>query len=487
MAALWCISRRRHPAKFRERSTRSRRSVVRLNGVIDSIGGGDVSRSGRLACFRLEKERIQLVTSTLDGSDVRQVATLQTRHYRYPRWSPDNQWIAFQAGDGFRWDIYYVSAGGGSASQSHERRQIHRGSDLASGQQRNRLCLEPRQHCSVSAAAGVVGGVVGPRRPPRQLTPAEASYEQPDVHESGLVSATRLQMRFDLWRYPIDGVTGNNGRPRPAGDAPDRTGLDADRRAGRRADCLSLRQRRPLQHLGDVEPGAHHARSRSKTIPAVADRYPDLVTGRAVDCVRIVQRQRPIRLRHLAGQAGWQRTAPARFQGSGRRLVTERRRHLLRGDRVQCHEEGRGGRWRAGDRAVGAGAQHDRRAWINGLLSRGARAHGRPAGVRDSRRTSRRRSGARHQDHRRIARRFLAGPIQPVALTRRQVAGDAAHRRLDHQHLGAVHRRRPMAAGHRFRRSRRFSSPDASRGRPTAGRSSQRSAKATPTSSCSTA
>ena len=30
-------------------------------------------------------------------------------------------------------------------------------------------------------------------RPPRQLTPAEASYEQPDVHESGLVSATRLQ------------------------------------------------------------------------------------------------------------------------------------------------------------------------------------------------------------------------------------------------------------------------------------------------------
>jgi Tol biopolymer transport system component len=48
------------------------------------------------------------------------------------------------------------------------------------------------------------------RRPTRQLTPAEASYEQPDVHASGLVSAARLQTRFDLWRYPFGGVTADN-------------------------------------------------------------------------------------------------------------------------------------------------------------------------------------------------------------------------------------------------------------------------------------
>ncbi len=45
-------------------------------------------------------------------------------------------------------------------------------------------------------------------RPTRQLTPAEASYEHPDIHETGLVSAARLQMHFDLWRYPFAGVTG---------------------------------------------------------------------------------------------------------------------------------------------------------------------------------------------------------------------------------------------------------------------------------------
>ncbi len=39
-------------------------SFQRITG---SIGGGDVSREQRLASFRLENERIQLVTSTLDG------------------------------------------------------------------------------------------------------------------------------------------------------------------------------------------------------------------------------------------------------------------------------------------------------------------------------------------------------------------------------------------------------------------------------------
>ena len=40
----------------------------------------------------------------VDGSDVRVVAPLKAQHYQYPRWSPDEQTIAFQAGDGFRWD-----------------------------------------------------------------------------------------------------------------------------------------------------------------------------------------------------------------------------------------------------------------------------------------------------------------------------------------------------------------------------------------------
>jgi Tol biopolymer transport system component len=179
--------------------------------VTASIGGGDVSRNGRVAYFRLENERIQLVTSTLEGSDVELVATLEARHYRYPRWSSDNQWIAFQAGDGFRGDIYYVSARGGSApvNLTNDNRFTEglswlpdsTGIVYASSRTTTVPYLAPLALWETSLDG---------RRPTRQLTPAEASYEHPDVHESGLMSAARLQMQFDLWRYPFGDVTADN-------------------------------------------------------------------------------------------------------------------------------------------------------------------------------------------------------------------------------------------------------------------------------------
>jgi len=176
--------------------------------VMASIGGGDVSRNGRLACFRLENDRIQLVTSTLEGSDVQVIATLETRHYRYPRWSPDNRWIAFQGGDGFRGDIYYIAVRGGAkpVSLTNDNRFTEglawlpdsTGVVFASSRGSTVPYLAPLGLWEMLLNGG----------PPRQLTPAEASYEHPDVHDSGLLSAARLQMRFDLWRYPFAGVSG---------------------------------------------------------------------------------------------------------------------------------------------------------------------------------------------------------------------------------------------------------------------------------------
>ena len=49
--------------------------------VIASIGGADVGRNGRLGCFRLDNQQIQLVTAALDGSDLQVVANLETRYY----------------------------------------------------------------------------------------------------------------------------------------------------------------------------------------------------------------------------------------------------------------------------------------------------------------------------------------------------------------------------------------------------------------------
>ena len=47
---------------------------------------------------------------------------------------------------------------------------------------------------------------------PRLLATSDVSYHDPDVHDSGALVASRLQMRFDLWRYPIDGSAEENVR-----------------------------------------------------------------------------------------------------------------------------------------------------------------------------------------------------------------------------------------------------------------------------------
>ena len=174
--------------------------------VLATIGGGDVSRSGRLACFRLDNERIQLVTSSLDGSDVRVVAALEPRYYRYPRWSPDNRRLAFQAGDGFRWEIYVVSADGETevVRLTNDNRLIDGLTWLPDSTgivyATSRGSTMPYQSPLALWQVPLDG-----EQPARQLTPAEVSYQLPDLHDSGLLSATRLQMRFDIWAYPFDG------------------------------------------------------------------------------------------------------------------------------------------------------------------------------------------------------------------------------------------------------------------------------------------
>jgi Tol biopolymer transport system component len=47
---------------------------------------------------------------------------------------------------------------------------------------------------------------------PRSITSAEVSYEQPDVHDTGLVSAVRMRMRLDLWKFPFGSVAADNVR-----------------------------------------------------------------------------------------------------------------------------------------------------------------------------------------------------------------------------------------------------------------------------------
>ena len=173
--------------------------------VMASIGGGDVSADGRLACFRLDQDRIQLVTATLDGSDVQVVATLNAQHYHYPRWSPDSRMIAFQAGDGFRSDVYAVPATRGAAVRrlTHDGHVVKgltwrpdgRGVVYASARGSSFSYLPPLTLWEV-----MLDGAA------RQVTTSEASYEHPDLQRNGQLAVTRLQMRHEIWEYPFAAV-----------------------------------------------------------------------------------------------------------------------------------------------------------------------------------------------------------------------------------------------------------------------------------------
>jgi Tol biopolymer transport system component len=183
-------------------------SIAALGGtprrIMASVGGADVNERGRLACFTLADGAIQLVTSALDGSDVRVVARSGGGYHRYPRWSPDQRWIAFQRGDGLRYDIFVVPAAGG------EPRQLTNDRNLISG-----LAWLPDSSGIVYGSSRGSSVPYLPRfglwearldgRTSRRMTPAEASYEQPDVHGSGLVAAVVMGLRLDIWKFPWEG------------------------------------------------------------------------------------------------------------------------------------------------------------------------------------------------------------------------------------------------------------------------------------------
>jgi eukaryotic-like serine/threonine-protein kinase len=182
-------------------------SIPALGGsprrLLASISGADVSRSGRLACFRLENGTIQLVTADLDGSDVQVVLPASAGYHRYPRWSPDGRWIAYQRGDGVRDDIFLVPSGGGEPKPLTRERTVMSGLSWLPSSDRivyasSRGTTVPYLPALRLWEIALDGGA------PRLITAADASYQQPDVHGTGLTAAGRLRMQFDIWRLPFD-------------------------------------------------------------------------------------------------------------------------------------------------------------------------------------------------------------------------------------------------------------------------------------------
>jgi Tol biopolymer transport system component len=181
--------------------------------VTACMSDADVSADGRLACFRLERDGVQLAAFSRDGGALPVVGRFGTgRYYRCPRWSPDGRWIAYQQGDGVRFDVFAIRSDGTGSPE-----QVTRGSDLVNG-----LAWAPDGRSLVYSSARdstlaylppfalwrarLDGGQA------ERITFDEASYGQPDVRGGGTVAASRLSLRSDVWQFPVDGTPAENVR-----------------------------------------------------------------------------------------------------------------------------------------------------------------------------------------------------------------------------------------------------------------------------------
>ena len=175
--------------------------------VSNAISGGDISHDGkRVTFFRSAPEQMELVVAARDGSQARVIAGLPPlQYYLSPRWSPDDQLIAFQRGYAFTHDIFAVPSGGG------EVRPITRDGILMSGfawkADGSGIVYSSSRGSTVLYlptfnlwAASLEGSTV------QQITFGEASYVEPDVDAGGVLVASRIQRELNLWKFPIDGT-----------------------------------------------------------------------------------------------------------------------------------------------------------------------------------------------------------------------------------------------------------------------------------------
>jgi Tol biopolymer transport system component len=181
-----------------------------------ALSGGDISHDGRrIALFRFEGTQIALVLVTRDGSVAEQVKPmLADSSYEYPRWSPDDRWIAFQRDNlaaVFDEQIFVLSTEtGGDAREIARSANLSGlawapdGSGIVYSSSAGSTVLYPPQFNLRAVERDGTGD--------RQLTFGDVSYVEPDVHTSGMVTVSRIRMQSDVWKFPADGPPAENTR-----------------------------------------------------------------------------------------------------------------------------------------------------------------------------------------------------------------------------------------------------------------------------------
>jgi Tol biopolymer transport system component len=182
--------------------------------LISSMSGADVSRDGRrLTFFRLNGQQMELVVSDRDGLNAKVVMQAAVSFsYRQPRWSPDDGSIAYlHSRQNWADDVYLVPSAGGSVRQVTDDNTLMSGlawvADgsrlLYSSARGSTVLYLPTMHLWTISRAG---------KDLRQLTFGESGDENPDVDREGRIVVSRRHMRFDIWKFPVDGDPADNVR-----------------------------------------------------------------------------------------------------------------------------------------------------------------------------------------------------------------------------------------------------------------------------------
>jgi len=186
-----------------------------LGGVARKItfamSGGDVSHDGRrIAIFQLRGADLALVTISLDGMVLSEIKRFPKLYkYDWPRWSPDDRWIAYVRGWSYAFDflLQVVPVEGGEPRDAAHG-EILRGFSwlpdslrlVYSSSSGSTILYPPIFNLRVTGRTG---------EGDRQLTFGEVSYVDPDV-VAGRLSASRIRIQSDIWRFSLSGSPKQN-------------------------------------------------------------------------------------------------------------------------------------------------------------------------------------------------------------------------------------------------------------------------------------
>ena len=181
--------------------------------IVSSVSGGDVSRDGqRIALFQQQASHVALITVARDGSSMKVVSHIDGSFCDYPRWSPDDRWIAFQCSSSTAYDrvVFVVAAAGGQPRELAGSVNLEGISWLPDG-----------SGVVYSSSSGSTT-----RYPPvfslnlvslngadqRQLTFDDVSYKHPDLANSNRLVASRIRIQSDIWKFPVGASALENTR-----------------------------------------------------------------------------------------------------------------------------------------------------------------------------------------------------------------------------------------------------------------------------------